>query len=103
MHGGEGGIITTTDDAVADRLRLLRNQGMRVRYQYEMAGHNWRLTDLQAAIAVPQLATAGRRRRPRGPRTPPRSPRAWPGVPGLVTPVAPAGPHARVAPVHGAA
>lgn len=53
---GEGGMITTNDGAIADRLRVLRNQGMRERYQYEMAGHNYRLTDLQAAIALPQLA-----------------------------------------------
>src|SRR4029453_2325723 len=53
---GEGGMITTDDDALADRLRVLRNQGMRARYQYEMAGHNYRLTDLQAAIGLPQLA-----------------------------------------------
>jgi perosamine synthetase len=53
---GEGGMITTDDDAIADRLRVLRNQGMRQRYMYEMAGHNYRLTDLQAAIAIPQLA-----------------------------------------------
>jgi perosamine synthetase len=53
---GEGGMITTDDDALADRLRVLRNQGMRARYQYEMAGHNYRLTDLQAAIALPQVA-----------------------------------------------
>jgi len=53
---GEGGMITTNDDALADRLRVLRNQGMRERYRYEMAGHNYRLTDLQAAIAIPQLA-----------------------------------------------
>ena len=52
---GEGGIVTTDDDAVADRLRLLRNHGMRQRYQYELAGHNYRLTDLQAAVALPQL------------------------------------------------
>lgn len=52
---GEGGIITTDDDVLADRLRVLRNQGMRARYQYEMAGHNYRLTDLQAALALPQL------------------------------------------------
>jgi perosamine synthetase len=63
---GEGGVVTTDDDALADRLRVLRNQGMRARYQYEMAGHNYRLTDLQAAIALPQLAgydaaLAGRR------------------------------------------
>ncbi len=53
---GEGGIITTNDDDLADKLRVLRNQGMRQRYQYEMAGHNYRLTDLQAAVALPQLA-----------------------------------------------
>jgi len=52
---GEGGIITTNDDEIADRLRLLRNQGMRARYQYEVAGHNYRMTDLQAAIVLPQL------------------------------------------------
>ena len=34
---------------------MLRNQGMRQRYVYEMAGHNYRLTDLQAALAIPQL------------------------------------------------
>ncbi|MEV4410527.1 DegT/DnrJ/EryC1/StrS family aminotransferase [Catellatospora sp. NPDC049609] len=53
---GEGGVITTNDAAIADRLRVLRNQGMRQRYQYEVAGHNYRLTDLQAALAIPQLA-----------------------------------------------
>jgi len=52
---GEGGMITTDDDVVAERLRVLRNQGMRARYQYEVAGHNWRLTDLQAAVGLPQL------------------------------------------------
>ena len=53
---GEGGIVTTASDQLADRLRVLRNQGMRERYVYEMAGHNWRMTDLQAALALPQLA-----------------------------------------------
>ena len=52
---GEGGMLTTNDATVADRLRLLRNQGMRARYQYEIAGHNYRLTDIQAAIVLPQL------------------------------------------------
>ncbi|MEV0677129.1 DegT/DnrJ/EryC1/StrS family aminotransferase [Actinosynnema sp. NPDC050436] len=51
----EGGVITTSDDAVADRLRVLRNQGMRARYQYEVAGHNYRMTDVHAAIGIPQL------------------------------------------------
>ncbi|MEV5817684.1 DegT/DnrJ/EryC1/StrS family aminotransferase [Micromonospora haikouensis] len=63
---GEGGMITTDDAVLADRLRVLRNQGMRQRYQYEVAGHNYRLTDLQAALGIPQLAgyadTVARRR-----------------------------------------
>jgi perosamine synthetase len=52
---GEGGIITTNDDELAAKLRILRNQGMRQRYEYVMAGHNYRLTDLQAAVVMPQL------------------------------------------------
>ncbi|MEU4801353.1 DegT/DnrJ/EryC1/StrS family aminotransferase [Actinosynnema sp. NPDC023587] len=51
----EGGVITTADDTLADRLRVLRNQGMRQRYQYEVAGHNYRMTDVHAAIGIPQL------------------------------------------------
>lgn len=57
LTSGEGGMVTTNDAAIADRVRILRNQGMRQRYQYEIPGHNYRLTDLQAAVAVPQLAT----------------------------------------------
>ena len=56
LNTGEGGVVTTNDDAIADRLRLLRNQGMRQRYQYEVAGHNYRLTNLAAAVGLPQLA-----------------------------------------------
>lgn len=52
---GEGGIITTNDDAIAEKLRIMRNQGMRARYEYVTAGHNYRLTDLQAAVVLPQL------------------------------------------------
>jgi perosamine synthetase len=63
---GEGGMITTDDDHVADRCRLLRNHGMRKRYQYESLGYNFRLTDLLAAIGIAQLdrlPEATRRRR----------------------------------------
>jgi perosamine synthetase len=55
----EGGLISTNNAALADRLRVLRNQGMRQRYVYEMAGNNYRLTDLQAALCLPQLADYG--------------------------------------------
>lgn len=57
LTSGEGGMVTTNSDALADRLRVLRNQGMRARYEYEMVGHNYRMTDLQAAVALPQLRT----------------------------------------------
>ncbi len=53
---GEGGMITTNDDGVVERLRLLRNHGMRKRYDYALPGYNYRLTDLQAAIANVQLS-----------------------------------------------
>ena len=52
---GEGGIVTTNDDGIALRLRLLRNHGMREPYQYVLPGNNYRLTDLQAVIATAQL------------------------------------------------
>lgn len=52
---GEGGIVVTDDDHLAGLLRLLRNQGMRARYDYALPGYNWRLTDLQAAVALPQV------------------------------------------------
>lgn len=53
---GEGGLVITNDDEIAARLRLLRNHGMRERYDYVMPGYNYRLTDLQAALAATQLA-----------------------------------------------
>lgn len=58
---GEGGMVTTDDDAVADRLALLRNQGMRERYVYEIAGHNYRMTELQAAVGLGEIAQLERR------------------------------------------
>jgi dTDP-4-amino-4,6-dideoxygalactose transaminase len=55
MTTGEGGLITTDDDDLADRIRLYRNQGMRERYRHETLGYNYRLTDLAAAIGLVQL------------------------------------------------
>jgi perosamine synthetase len=85
---GEGGVVTTNDDELADRLRLLRNQGMRARYQYELAGHNYRMTDLQAAVAIPQLQRLKQiteaRRHNAG-----RLGEGLADVPGLVLPVVP--------------
>ena len=66
VMSGEGGMITTDDDHVADQARLLRNHGMRNRYEYELLGYNFRLTDVLAAIGLAQLGRmeeATRRRR----------------------------------------
>jgi dTDP-4-amino-4,6-dideoxygalactose transaminase len=60
MTTAEGGFVTTNDDKLADWLRLHRNQGMRTRYQFEMLGYNFRMTDLAAAIGLVQLAKLDR-------------------------------------------
>ena len=55
MTTAEGGFVTTNDDRLADWLRLYRNQGMRARYEFEMLGYNFRMTDLAAAIGIAQF------------------------------------------------
>jgi dTDP-4-amino-4,6-dideoxygalactose transaminase len=55
MTTAEGGFVTTDDDGLADWLRLYRNQGMRNRYDFEILGYNFRLTDIAAAIGLVQL------------------------------------------------
>jgi perosamine synthetase len=55
MTTGEGGMITTRDAAYADRVRLLREHGMKVRYHHDIVGYNFRMTDIAAAIGLAQL------------------------------------------------
>ena len=55
MMTGEGGMITTNDDEVADNCRLIRNHGMKERYVHEVVGFNFRMTDIQAAIGLAQM------------------------------------------------
>lgn len=68
---GEGGAVTTNDDRLAERLRLLRNHGIERnpakflevdksdagpwQYQQQVLGYNFRMTDLQAALGQAQL------------------------------------------------
>jgi dTDP-4-amino-4,6-dideoxygalactose transaminase len=62
---GDGGAITTDDDELADRVRLLRNYGMRNRNEIEEAGFNSRLAEIQAAVlgaALPRLDAWNRAR-----------------------------------------
>jgi perosamine synthetase len=56
---GEGGMVVTNDDALADKLGLFRSHGMRrqkLHYWHELPGHNFRLTNFQAAMGCAQLA-----------------------------------------------
>lgn len=47
---GDAGAVTTDDPALAERLRMLRNYGSRVKYVNEVQGYNSRLDEMQAAI-----------------------------------------------------
>lgn len=52
---GDGGIVTTRDEQVAERARTLRFHGSRDKVSYEQVGYNSRLDELQAAILRVQL------------------------------------------------
>jgi dTDP-4-amino-4,6-dideoxygalactose transaminase len=56
MTTGEGGMLTTADAELAERARLLREHGMKVRYHHDLLGYNFRMTDIHAAIGLAQLA-----------------------------------------------
>lgn len=47
---GDGGLLTTNDDELAARLRILRNHGMEPKYYHQVVGINSRLDALQAAV-----------------------------------------------------
>jgi dTDP-4-amino-4,6-dideoxygalactose transaminase len=52
---GDGGCITTHDDAVAARIRMLRDHGRRDKYVHEIVGFNLRFNEIQACIGREQL------------------------------------------------
>lgn len=55
MTSGEGGMVATSSESFARKLKLLRNQGQETRYRNEIVGFNNRMTDLHAAIGREQL------------------------------------------------
>ena len=55
MTTGEGGMITTNDDALAASLRLLRSHGDTGKYNHVSLGYNYRMMDLQGALGLVQL------------------------------------------------
>ena len=65
---GEGGMVTTNDDSIAERISMLRNHGASISEEqrhhgprpfllpdFNMLGYNYRMTDLQGAVGVVQL------------------------------------------------
>jgi dTDP-4-amino-4,6-dideoxygalactose transaminase len=85
---GDGGAVTTDDAALADRVRVLRNYGSRVKYYNEAKGFNSRLDELQAAMLRVKLRRLDewndRRREAAG-----RYLRELEGAPDLVLPFVP--------------
>jgi perosamine synthetase len=59
---GEGGMVVTDDDDIAERARLLRNLAFHPerRFRHDHVGFNYRMTNLQAAIGVGQLGKLDR-------------------------------------------
>jgi dTDP-4-amino-4,6-dideoxygalactose transaminase len=55
MTTGEGGMAVLSSSDMERICRLLRNQGMEIRYQNEIIGFNLRMTDINAAIGIEQL------------------------------------------------
>lgn len=57
IMSGEGGIIVTNDEEIAEKARRYRHHGQseKTRYEYWDLGYNYRMTDLQAAIGLEQL------------------------------------------------
>jgi perosamine synthetase len=57
ITSGEGGVVVTNDDAVAAKVRLLRGQGVdkERKYWFDTISYNYRMSNLQAAVALAQL------------------------------------------------
>jgi perosamine synthetase len=55
MTTGEGGMVTTSEKALNERLRLLINHGQSEKYLHTRLGYNYRMTDVAAAIGLVQL------------------------------------------------
>ncbi len=63
---GDGGMITTNDERIAEEVRVLRGHGSRKTYHYDIIGYNSRLDELQAAVLrvkLPHLASWAEARR----------------------------------------
>ncbi len=55
MTTSEGGMLTTDEKEIAEKAKMIRAHGSKVRYLHEMLGFNLRMTDIAAAIGLVQL------------------------------------------------
>ncbi len=55
MTAGEGGVVTTDNDEMAETIRLMRTHGEKAKYASLMLGYNYRMSEVQAAIGNVQL------------------------------------------------
>jgi perosamine synthetase len=55
MITGEGGMVTTSEKAFNERLRLIINHGQSEKYLHVRLGYNYRMTDIAAALGIVQL------------------------------------------------
>ena len=55
MTTGEGGMVVTNDDEIAEKCRLLRDHGQAAKYEHVVLGYNYRMTEIAAAIGLVQL------------------------------------------------
>jgi len=90
MTTGEGGMIATNSDGLAEKCRLLRAHWQTSKYYHPAIGLNYRMTELEAAIGLRQLQRLGQsiaKRRSNAARLT----RGLEGLPGIVTPLVKAG------------
>ncbi|MGQ9646390.1 MAG: DegT/DnrJ/EryC1/StrS family aminotransferase [Thermodesulfobacteriota bacterium] len=52
---GDGGLLVTNDDPVADHCRMLRDHGRKEKYEHELVGYNLRFNEIQAVVGRLQL------------------------------------------------
>ena len=87
---GDGGAVLTNDDTIAQKIRLMRNHGQKVKYEHQVIGYCDRLDNLQSAVLnvkLPHLDGWNASRRSRAALYNVQ----LAGVPHIVTPWAPAG------------
>ncbi len=84
MTTGEGGMVTTNDDDIAAKIRMLRSHGETAKYEHSYIGFNYRMTDVEGASASNSIPS---RRPPNaGAPTPPPTTDALASINGLHAP-----------------